>query len=296
MSRWRDERNEQSLARLRRAMPAVFPAPVLAHALSRSLIPPTPRLAVESYWRSHPIRADRLARGLAALSGPPEGWIWRPGATRGDGVVGELPGAAGAFPREGLCVGPGRCCVCGQPVYRLGWHRDLWGDGRPNDNAGWHSACVTAWQLWTVPGEHVKPLKAAQQRRCAAHAASGLLRTAQVDHRLPLYRVWRDHRRSALARSSEVLGMAEPAGHQPRGSCREMRGRGRGTGANGRLDEPPVTVFARGFEGKEREKPLRGTRRLLPSLLERIGIDGLLQHGRVSNNRADGPFRGSVDF
>ncbi len=195
MSRWRDERNEQSLARLRRAMPAVFPAPVLAHALSRSLIPPTPRLAVESYWRSHPIRADRLARGLAALSGPPEGWIWRPGATRGDGSSASFRAPPAPFREKAFALGRGRCCVCGQPVYRLGWHRDLWGDGRPNDNAGWHSACVTAWQLWTVPGECIKPLKAAQQRRCAL-TGKRLLRTAQVDHRLPLYRVWRDHRRT----------------------------------------------------------------------------------------------------
>jgi hypothetical protein len=31
-------------------------------------------------------------------------------------------------------LGPGFCCVCGQAVYRLGWHNDLWGTG-PNKNA-----------------------------------------------------------------------------------------------------------------------------------------------------------------
>src|SRR6266498_1185997 len=43
----------------------------------RPFIPPTPRRAVESYWRQHPIRADKLARALAALSGAPEGWVWQ---------------------------------------------------------------------------------------------------------------------------------------------------------------------------------------------------------------------------
>ncbi|MEG9527532.1 MAG: hypothetical protein MIL41_17490, partial [Hyphomicrobiales bacterium] len=68
-SSWRDLRNEKARARLERALPAVFPAPVLQHALARLLIPPTPRLAVESYWRAHILRADRLARALAARSG-----------------------------------------------------------------------------------------------------------------------------------------------------------------------------------------------------------------------------------
>lgn len=205
MSRWRDERNEQSLARLRRAMPAVFPVPVLAHALSRSLIPPTPRLAVESYWRTHPIRADRLARALASLSGAPDGWTWRTGATRGDGSSVSFRAPPAPFRETAFALGRGHCCVCGQPVYRLGWHRDLWGDGRPNNNAGWHSACVTAWQLWTDPGEYIKPLKAVQQRRCAL-TGRRLLRTAEVDHCLPLYRVWRDHRHTPWPRLLRFWG------------------------------------------------------------------------------------------
>ena len=186
MSRWREERNAASLARLRRALPAIFPAPVMVHALARSLIPPTPRLAVESYWRAHPIRADRLARALAARSGAPEGWTWDvgPGAFR----MPPAPFREGAHAR-----GPGHCCVCGQPVFRLGWHRDLWGDGALNRRATWHSACVAAWKLWTVPNDSVKLLKAAQGRRCTL-TGKRLLRSAEVDHRLPLYRVWRDHR------------------------------------------------------------------------------------------------------
>jgi len=63
MSNWQAEqaeRNRKSLARLTKALPAIFPPAVLARALSRPFMPPTPRLAIDSYWRAHPIRADRL--------------------------------------------------------------------------------------------------------------------------------------------------------------------------------------------------------------------------------------------
>jgi len=77
MTEWRDEINRKALARLDRALPAVFPRPALIHALGRRFTPPMPRLAIDSYWRAHPARADRLARALAARSGAPPGWTWR---------------------------------------------------------------------------------------------------------------------------------------------------------------------------------------------------------------------------
>lgn len=189
MSTWRAKRNERSLTRLHRALPDPFPAAVLAHALARPLVPPTPRLAVESYWRHHPIRADRLARALAARSGPPPGWRW----------TGEGSGPAGfrtpptPFREKLHRRGPGHCCICGQPVYRLGWHADLWGADSPNRNAGWHSACVVAWKFWTAPSDFAPALKRLQNRRCPA-TGKRLLRSAEVDHRVPLHRVWHECR------------------------------------------------------------------------------------------------------
>ena len=67
----KDRRNEKALARLSKSLPAIFPPAVLARAHSRPFIPPTLRFAIDSYWRAHPIRADRLARALAARSGAP---------------------------------------------------------------------------------------------------------------------------------------------------------------------------------------------------------------------------------
>jgi hypothetical protein len=185
-------RNERALLRFNTAVPDVFPAPVLTHALGRRWAPPTPRLAVDSYWRSHPLRADRLARALAAKSGSPDGWTWR---LKADGEA-DLPVRFRAPPapyrEEKFSRGPGYCCVCGQQVYRLGWHKDLWRRG-PNKNAVWHTACVVAWQLWNTPSDHAKLLRKLQGRRCATSGAR-LWKTSEVDHRTPLFRVWREHR------------------------------------------------------------------------------------------------------
>lgn len=57
MSNWqaeKAERNRRSLARLSKALPPNFPPAVLARAFGRPFIPPTPRLAIESYWQAHP--------------------------------------------------------------------------------------------------------------------------------------------------------------------------------------------------------------------------------------------------
>jgi hypothetical protein len=77
MSNWQDERekrNRQSIARLTRALPGIFPSNVLSRALSHPFVPPMPRLAIESYWRAHPICADRRpARSLPAAERPATG-------------------------------------------------------------------------------------------------------------------------------------------------------------------------------------------------------------------------------
>jgi len=203
MSAWRDERNKRALARLEKALPEIFPAGVLTRALSRPFIPPMPRLAIDGYWRAHPARADRLARALAARSGAPAGWVWSLGEGRGLPATFRAPPAP--FREEAFARGPGACCVCGQPVYRFGWHADLWGGG-PNRKAVWHAACVVAWQLWNAPSHFVRPLKRLQAHRCGA-TGKRLRRTAEVDHRLPLYQVWREHRHAGWPRLLTYWGI-----------------------------------------------------------------------------------------
>ncbi len=191
-SEWRAERNRKALARLQKALPKIFPAPVLAHALRRPFIPPMPRLAIDAYWRAHPIRADRLARALAARSGTPKGWTWRLAGDDDSGLPRTFRFPPAPYRERKFSRGPGFCCVCGQPVYRLGWHADLWDAGQ-NRNASWHAVCVIAWQFWSAPSDHVRLLKRLQERRCR-ESGKRLLKTAEVDHRVPLFRVFKEHR------------------------------------------------------------------------------------------------------
>lgn len=193
MSTWRDEKNQKARARLEKRLSELFPSWVLAHAFRQPLIPVTQRKAVESYWRHRPLLADRLARALATKSGEPEGWQWRLGEEKGSGLPISFRAPPAPYREAAFSGGPGFCCVCGQPVYRLGWHQDLWSDGKPNRNATWHAACVVAWQLWTAPSDHIKALKLRQKRKCSA-TGRRLLKTAEVDHRIPFFTVWAEHR------------------------------------------------------------------------------------------------------
>ena len=192
MSETRELQNKRALERLTKALPADFPAPALIHALARRWTPPMPRRAIDSYWRAHPLRADRLSRALAARSGTPKGWTWRIKSPADRDLPATFRAPPAPFREKAFSRGPGFCCVCGQPVYRLGWHEDLWDRG-PNKNAVWHTACVTAWRLWNAPSDYAKLLRRLQGRKCATSGAR-LWKTAEVDHRLPLFKVWREHR------------------------------------------------------------------------------------------------------
>jgi hypothetical protein len=208
MSKWQKEkaeRNRQALARLTRGLPAIFPRAVSARALNRPFIPPTPWLAIDSYWRAHPIRADRLARALAARSGAPAGWTWRLGDDRESGLPLTFRTPPAPFREREYALGPGFCCVCGQPVYRFGWHVDLWGTGA-NKNANWHCACVIAWQFWNAPSSEAPLLRRLQARRCG-QTGKRLWKTAEVDHRVPLFRVWSEHREASWPKLLAYWGL-----------------------------------------------------------------------------------------
>ena len=195
MSNWQTEqaeRNKRSLARLSKNLPEIFPPAVLTRALSRSFIPPTPRLAIDSYWRAHPLRADRLARALAARSGAPKSWKWQVGSNRKSGLPITFRTPPAPYREHAHARGPGFCCVCGQPVYRFGWHRDLWNDGA-NKNATWHCACVVAWEFWIAPRSQARLVRRLQARRCG-QTGGRLWKDAEIDHRVPLFSVWNDHR------------------------------------------------------------------------------------------------------
>src|SRR5260370_20533165 len=79
MSEWRDEINRKALARLDRALPAVFPRPALIHALARRFTPPMPRL--DRFLLAGPSAAGRPPRPRpcrAPRRPPPVGVAARP--------------------------------------------------------------------------------------------------------------------------------------------------------------------------------------------------------------------------
>jgi hypothetical protein len=184
--------NERALSALRADVLEAFPACVMLHAERQRWVPRTLRAAVDSYWRAHPIRADRLARALADKHGAPPGWVWRlDGEEGGRPRTFRLPPAP--YREAAHARGPSHCCVCGGPVFGFGWHTDPIGDGSLNGRARWHACCVVAWRLWRAPRAFLRQLGARQGRRCA-ETGRRLLRTAEVDHATPLFLVWRDHR------------------------------------------------------------------------------------------------------
>ena len=129
----------------------------------------------------------------AARSGAPDDWSWQLSADRKDGRPGTFRLPPAPYRETAFARGPGHCVVCGQPVFRFGWHVDLWETGKPNKNAQWHAACVTAWKLWCQPAAFVQPLKRRQGRRCAV-TGKRLFKSAEIDHRVPLFQVWREYR------------------------------------------------------------------------------------------------------
>ena len=226
MSKWQDveaERNRQSLVRLTKALPPIFPSAVLSRALSRPFVPPTPRLAIDSYWRAHPIRADRLARALAARNGAPSGWTWRLGGDRRTDYQSHSgprrPPIANehtrGVPDSAVCAGNrfiawAGTSICGTPVStrtRSGIAR-AWSHGNSGTRRvakrGSCGAAVSSLR------RNRRPVMEERRGGPPRPAVSGVERTP----------------RRAMAAVARLLGFAQPSGDQPRCPCREMRGRG----------------------------------------------------------------------
>ena len=106
-------------------------------------------------------------------------------------IVGDIDQLPSVGPEQVLAAVIATGAV-GQPVYRFGWHVDLWDSGA-NMNANWHCAVVIAWQFWNAPSDYARLLRRLQARRCG-RSGGRLWKSAEVDHRVPLFRVWSEHR------------------------------------------------------------------------------------------------------
>jgi hypothetical protein len=85
------------------------------------------------------------------------------------------------------------------------WHVDLWNAG-PNKNANWHCACVIAWEFWNTPSDEAPLLRLLQARRCG-QTGKRLWKDAEVDHRIPLFRVRAEHRHNPWPKLLEFWGL-----------------------------------------------------------------------------------------
>jgi hypothetical protein len=146
-----------------------------------------------------------------------------------------------------------------QPVYRFGWHADLWNAG-PNKNATWHCACAVAWQFWTTPSDQVGLLRRLQARRCG-ETGGRLWKTAEVDHRIPLFRVWREYRDAPWPKLLGYWGLPNlqvinREAHVAKCST-EARDRRAAPYPASRLAQPPERIHSASFDHRFRPPTLR---------------------------------------
>ena len=207
MSKWQEEKAERN-RRSSRASPRHY-RPSSHRLFCRG------RSAARSCRRRH---GSRLIPIGAPIRFAPIGWRARllPGAGRlaagvgGSAITRErttshIPNPTSALSRTQLRAWSRICCVCGRPVYRFGWHIDLWDTG-PNKNAVWHCACVIAWQFWNAPSSQARLLRRLQARRCG-ETGGRLWKSAEVDHRVPLFRVWNEYRDAPWAKLLDYWGL-----------------------------------------------------------------------------------------
>ena len=181
MSKWqaeKAERNRQSLARLNRALPrhlsiggyvlGTRPPFRAADAAARGRFvlacPSDPRRSAGACACCSERSAQQAGLGSSAITGK-------------HGLPATYRAPPAPYRERAYMQGPGFCCVCGQPVYRFGWHVDLW-DGSANMKANWHCACVIAWQFWNAPSGYARLL-----RRLQALALRPERRTAVEERR-----------------------------------------------------------------------------------------------------------------
>jgi hypothetical protein len=65
---------------------------------------------------------------------------------------------------------------------------------------------VIAWEFWIAPSSQVRLLRRLQARRCG-QTGGRLWNDAEVDHRVPLFRVWSDHRNVSWPKLLDFWGM-----------------------------------------------------------------------------------------
>lgn len=153
----------------------------------------TPALRVDRYWHRHPLRAFNLMRALMRSNPKPYESDWPQIVTPSKWCKVEkrhihgLPKAKFRIPPQPYKYG---CPMCGLTRYNLGWHTDWNGLGM-SDRGYWHKACAAAFGMMQAPSNYSNFFKERQNGLCAI-TQDPLNDDCDIDHIIPLYRVYRD--------------------------------------------------------------------------------------------------------
>jgi hypothetical protein len=167
---------------------------------------------------------------------PRLGWTWRLGDAGRDYLPSSFRAPPAPFRDPAFARGAGFCCVRGQPVYRFGWHRDLWQRGptltppgtRP---AWWRGTCGRRQAI-------IAGCSSVSRATVAPRPAGGSWKTAEVEtnrdsqisrirlsdktsrlHRVPLFRVWRELRQTAWPALLDFWGLPNLQRRRARGAA-----------------------------------------------------------------------------
>lgn len=168
----------------------------------------TPSLRVSRYWYRHPRRAFALMMAMMRANETPIISDW-PRVVSQSRFTWHGPGGKPATiikpdktlfrepPQPYLSHEPYRmigCPMCGGQRYKLGWHKDWDGSGICQKGY-WHAACGTAYRLMRNPFDYWKYFYDRQNGICSLSGESlGEKNNIQIDHFVPLYKVYRDYR------------------------------------------------------------------------------------------------------
>lgn len=154
----------------------------------------TPSLRVDRYWRKHPVRAFQLMRALMRSNPNPYERDWPQFVTASKWCALEnkhiygVPKPKFRIPPQPYKYG---CPMCGLTRYSLGWHTD-WDAKGMSDRGYWHKACAAAFRMMQTPNEFANFFKDRQNNICAITGVSLAGTKYNIDHMIPLYRVYRD--------------------------------------------------------------------------------------------------------
>ena len=174
-----------------RNLPEVFPEAVPVHALSRPFLPATPRRTVDSYWRYHPIRADKLARALAALTRAPEGWGGESESrNRGHWLV--FGYHQPHFANRPIRRAPAIAVCAGSPYFGSAGIATF---GGPAPKSERYMAQLLRCGLELMDcAERSCPAPEGSSEAPLSRNRRTTFKNAEADHHVPLFKVWHDYR------------------------------------------------------------------------------------------------------